>query len=258
MRAVSPGALNGAPRPTPSPFCTRLAWACGYVVETEYFVARGQITGAHGLTRAAGYVKGDGSFADARFQLRTDKPKFLTDHNWTWTSNPFAGTPQLNGLKVLVMLLSNWDTKDARDMTNPGPAGQTGTADSNLAIFEDSDAAGPRYLFFVSDWGASLGRWGSSPGSRSKWECTGYAEDTPNLVKGVDRGIVKWGYGGKHNSSITGGIRVSDVQWLMQYLGRVTDAQLRRGLAASGAAPEQLECYLPSIRRRISELQSIR
>jgi hypothetical protein len=34
----------------PSTFCTPLVWACGYFVPIEYFVERGRIEGAHGLT----------------------------------------------------------------------------------------------------------------------------------------------------------------------------------------------------------------
>jgi hypothetical protein len=243
----------------PSTFATRFVWACGYTVETEYLIARAQIVGAHGLKRAAGSIQGDGYFSDARFQLRSDHPKFLTDHNWAWTSNPFLGTPQLSGLKILVMLLSNWDTKDARDFSG---SGAEGTADSNLAIFQgsgrqDTGQKGPRYLYFVSDWGASLGKWGSVPGARSKWDCKSYAAQTSEFVRGKDNGFVRWGYSGKHSDDITKDIRVTDVQWLMQYLGRVTDGQIRRGLAASGAAPEEMDCYLRAIRQRITQLQGI-
>lgn len=237
----------------PSVFATRLVWACGYTVEIEYLVTRGQILGARALKRAAAVIQGDGYFSDARFQLRSDHPRFLKDHNWAWASNPFLGTPQLNGLKVLVMLLSNWDTKDARDLTGAGPQGK---ADSNLAIFQDADQSPPRYLYFISDWGASMGKWGCVS-SRTKWDCTGYAAQTPDLVQGVANGVVRWGYSGKHNEDIVKGIRVTDVQWLMHYLGRVTDNQLRRGLAASGAAPEQMDLYLRAIRQRIGELQAI-
>src|SRR5262249_1787415 len=116
-----------------STFCTRLVWACGYVVTPEYFLAHGQIGGVHGLKRAKSYVSKDGTFAKARFQLRADQPKYLIDYNWTWTNNPFAGTRELQGLKILMLLLSNWDTKDARDVRD-SPDGKV--LDSNLAIFE--------------------------------------------------------------------------------------------------------------------------
>jgi len=59
----------------PSVFCTRLASACGYLVEPEYFVASGRIDNARNLNRARRYVSDDGSFRNARFQLRADSPK---------------------------------------------------------------------------------------------------------------------------------------------------------------------------------------
>lgn len=234
----------------PSTFATRLAWACGYTVEVEYLIARGQITGVRGLKRAAAWVQKDGAFSDGRFQLRSDRPRFITGHNWAWTSNPFLGTRELNGLKILVMLLSNWDTKDARDLT----ASQE--ADSNLAIFEEPDPDVPRYLYFISDWGASLGKWGGAT-TRSKSDCKGYAGQTPDFVQGSDKGMVRWGFVGKHNDDIVKNIRVTDVQWLLQYLGRITDEQLRRGLAASGDTPEEMDCYVHSIRQRINQLQAL-
>ena len=148
------------------------------------------------------------------------------------------------------MLVSNWDTKDARDLAHGNEL------DSNLAIFEDSDATGPRYLYFVSDWGASLGKWGGIS-TRSKMDCKGFAAQTPDFVQGVEDGVVRWGYAGKHNEDIVRNIRVNDVQWLMQYLGRITDDQLRQGLAASGATPEQMGCFAGSLRQRIDRLRVI-
>ena len=38
------------------------------------------------------------------------------EHSWAWADNPFIGTKQLAGLKIVNMLLSNWDTKDRRDV----------------------------------------------------------------------------------------------------------------------------------------------
>ncbi len=240
------------PEAKPSVFATRMAWACGFPVETEYFVTRGQMAGARNLKRARSFIQGDGSFTDARFQLRTDKPKYLDSFNWTWPSNPFLGTPQLNGLKVLVMLLSNWDTKDARDRD---AAANDTLADSNLAIFQTEGTGGPRYLYMISDWGATFGRWG--PGIRSKFNCRDYSNQTPGFVHGAEKGLIKWGYLGKHNEDIVQGIRTSDVQWLLQYLGRITDDQLRRGLASSGAAPDDVACFTHSIRQRIDQLQAV-
>ena len=108
-------------------FAVRLVWACGYFAEVTHFVASGRIEGAHDLQRAASCIGEDCTFSEARFEL--DDPavrKFFEEHSWAWNDNPFVGTRELNGLKIVVMLLSNWDTKDRRDVARG----------SNTAIFE--------------------------------------------------------------------------------------------------------------------------
>ena len=237
----------------PQVFCNRLVWACGYVVEPEYYIAHGQIEGVHGLKRAKSMVGSDGSFTGARFQLRSDSPKFINDANWSWVDNMFIGTPQLNGLKILMMLVSNWDAKDARDID---PTGKSASADTNLGIFQENADQGIRYLYFVDDWGASMGRWGHSP-ARSKWDCETYTAQTADFVRGVHNGVVEWGFTGKHDHDITQGIRGDDVRWLLQYLSQVTDDQIRAALASAGATPGQLECFSKAIRNRIGQLQRI-
>ncbi len=237
---------------SPSVFCSRLVWACGYFVETEYFVTTGRIEDVHGLKRAKSYVSNDGSFLNARFQLRTDSPKYLSGQSWTWAKNPFVGMHQLQGLKILMLLVSNWDAKDARNtVTAPNGGLQM---DSNLAIFADDRTGVRRYLYANDDWGASMGKWGGFVG-RSKWDCKGFEEQTPRFVKLLGNGALEWGFQGKHRKDVTADIRASDVQWLLQYLGRITDDQIRRGLAASGALPQQTDCYARTLRQRIEQLK---
>jgi hypothetical protein len=234
---------------TASVFSTRLVWACGYFVEPEYYVARGRIEGAHGLKRAKSRIKNDGSFVHARFQLRSGPEKFLDGQSWTWTKNPFVHTPQLQGLKILMRLVSNWDAKDARDKA-------LGHMDSNLAIFEDDSTDEPHYIYAHNDWGGTLGKWGNTF-TWSRGDCEGFAKQTPDFVERLDDGSLDWGFKGKHRKDLTGDLTVNDVKWLLQYLGRITDAQIRRGLVASGATPEELECYATSLQQRIQQLQAI-
>jgi hypothetical protein len=233
-----------------STFCSRLLWACGYFAETEYFLAHGRIDGAHGLKRANSRISDHGSFKDARFQLRKTSPKYLEGHSWAWTNNPFSGTRELQGLKILVLLVSNWDTKDARDAVEKHGK----LENTNLAIFEDNSSEQPRYLYSDVDWGASMGRWGGKL-SWSKWDYKGFAEQTRDFLKGVENGELKWGFDGKHRKDITRGITVEDVRWLLQYLGKITDVQLQCGLMASGADPDETEFYTQALRERIQQLQ---
>jgi len=244
--------VKWGPEAHASTFCSRLLWACGYFAETEYFLAHGRIEGAHGLKRASSRISDDGSFKRARFQLRKTSPKFLEGYSWAWPSNPFSGTHELQGLKILVLLVSNWDTKDGRDAEiKDGKLENT-----NLAIFEDHSSGQLRYLYSDVDWGASLGRWGGKL-SWSKWDCKGFAEQTPDFVKGVENGELKWGFKGKHRKDMTYAISVDDVGWLLQYLGKITDAQLQRGLMASGADPDETACYTRALRQRIQQLQRV-
>src|SRR5262249_6333129 len=99
--------VKGGREPSASTFCSRLLWACGYFAQTEYFVPQGRIEDVRGLERARSFVSKDGSFVKARFQLRSGTPKYLKGQHWTWAKNPFSGTRQLQGLKILLLLVSN-------------------------------------------------------------------------------------------------------------------------------------------------------
>ena len=106
---------------------TRLAWAAGYFVEICYYVAAGHIAARAMLRRATEAIDPEGRFTAARFEL--DDPaiiKHFDEHSWAWHDNPFVGSRELNGLKIVMMWLSNWDAKDVRDVARG----------SNTAIFE--------------------------------------------------------------------------------------------------------------------------
>jgi hypothetical protein len=45
------------------------------------------------------------------------------------------------------------------------------------------------------------------------------------------------------------------VRWLMQYLGRITDAQLTAALKAAGANNADAACFTRALRARIEELR---
>ncbi len=229
------------------PFATRIAWAAGYFAEPSYFVARGKVDGVGELKRAKDQIKPDGSFTNARFEREREEGVRNPDDedSWSWVQNPFTGSKELNGLKVIMMLVSNWDNKDVRDVRRG----------SNTAIFRypARDGAGDRYL--VTDWGATMGKWGGYLG-REKWDSRGYTDQTPDFVKGVKDDFFVWGYSGQHTKDFTEGIRTSDVRWLLQYLGRITDDQLRAGLEASGATPAEVERFTKSIRERIGQMES--
>jgi len=231
----------------PECFAPRFLAALGYFGESNYFVAQGRIGEVGKLSRARRMVKPDGAFARARFEPRDDPGmQFLQGRVWSWADSPFRGTRELAGLKIAMMLLSNWDAKDARN-----------TGDSNNGVFRVPLEGRAADVFSVFDWGAALGRWGDVL-RRDRSDCAGFALDSPHFVTGVRSGLVEFGFAGKHGADLKSGITVEDVRWLVRYLDAITPAELQDGLRASGATQRQAGCWAGSIEQRIAELRAVR
>ncbi len=248
-------------------FGTRLAWALGYFAEQTHFLAEGEIRGAHDLSRAKGCIDEHHRFTEARFEL-TGEPgvvKHFDARGWAWNDNPFVGTRELNGLKILMMLVSNWDNKDVRDAARG----------SNTAIFEyrspfDSMATSStppsrsrstqfvdeaRYL--IIDWGAALGAWGSNVVQRGRWDPEAYAAQNELFITGLEGDVVKWGYQGQRTGDLTSDITVEDVRWFYKRAGALSDEQLRAALRASGATAEEVEQFTAALRGRLEKLREV-
>lgn len=225
-------------------FASRIAWAAGYYVEPNYFVKAGKVEGVGQLHRAKKAVGSDGSFTAARFELKEKGIDKLQDkESWRWDRNPFVGKKELNGLKIVLMLTSNWDSKDQRDVGRG----------SNTAIFKAKKTGETRYV--VTDWGGSMGKWGSYI-SREKWDCKEFAEQNKKFITGVKGGSVEFGYSGQHTDDVRKGISARDVAWVVGYLSRISDSQLRAGLEASGATEQEVSCFTSALRDRINQLKS--
>ena len=230
-------------------FGTRLAWALGFFSEQTHFMPDGEILGATGLRRAKDSIDEHCRFTEARFELsEAGVAKHFDAHSWAWNDNPFVGTRELNGLKILMMLVSNWDNKDVRDVARG----------SNTAIFEyrtSKDVIEARYL--IIDWGAALGAWGSSVVQRGRWDVTAFAEQNQQFITGVDGDVVTWGYQGQRTADMTENITRSDVQWFHRLAGKLTDEQLREGFLASGATPDEAGNFTAALRGRIDKIREV-
>ena len=230
-------------------FGTRLAWALGYFAEPSYFVAAGEIHGAKDLTRAKACLDENCRFHDARFELdEAGIVKHFDAHGWAWHDNPFVGTHELNGLKILMMLMSNWDNKDVRDIARG----------SNTAIFEcrtKTKTLEARYL--IIDWGAALGAWGNNVLQRGRWDPEAFAGQNAEFVTGVSDGIVQFGYQGQRTSDLTANISVADVRWFVRQSRHLTDEHLRAALKASGANREEIDLFTAALRARLNRLSEV-
>jgi hypothetical protein len=76
-------------------------------------------------------------------------------------------------------------------------------------------------------------------------------------VQGVQNGLVQFGFRGVRAGEIAGNITVENVRWLMQYLGRINDEQIRGALVASGATPAETVCFVSAVRDRIEQLRRV-
>ena len=230
-------------------FGTRLAWALGFFSEQTHFMAEGEIRGATGLRRAKDCIDEQSRFAEARFELsEAGVAKHFDAHSWAWNDNPFVGTHELNGLKILMMLVSNWDNKDVRDVARG----------SNTAIFEyrtGKDVIEARYL--IIDWGAALGAWGSNVVQRGRWDVTAFAEQNDQFITGVDGDLVQWGYQGQRTADMTEHITRADVQWFYRLARQLTDEQIQEGFLASGATPDEAGYFTAALRGRLEKLREV-
>jgi hypothetical protein len=230
-------------------FGTRLAWALGYFAEQSYFVPAGQIFGARELRRAKACIDQNGAFTDARFELDERRVvKHFDAHGWAWHDNPFTGTRELSGLKILMMLMSNWDNKDVRDIARG----------SNTAIFEypvDGRMHEARYL--IIDWGAALGAWGSNVLQRGRWDPEAFAAQNDQFVLGVEDGRVMWGYQGQRTLDLVAGISVDDVRWFHTIATALSDDHLRAALRASGASRDETERFTAAVRARLDRIRDV-
>ena len=229
-------------------FGTRLAWAFGYFAEPSYFIATGEITGATDLRRATPCIDEQGHFSDARFEL--DEPgvtKHFDAHGWAWNDNPFVGSPEFSGLKILMMLMSNWDNKDVRDVARG----------SNTAIFECriDNTLEARYL--IIDWGAALGAWGNNILQRGRWDPAAFAAQNELFITGVEGDVVTWGYQGQRTIDIVDHITLEDVRWFDRIAHGVSDDHLRAALRASGATAEEVEQFTAALRGRLERIREV-
>ncbi|MEO7673126.1 MAG: hypothetical protein ABIU09_03490, partial [Pyrinomonadaceae bacterium] len=78
----------------PETSAVRLMWGLGYKTEINYLVPT--------LT-----IPGKGTFNNVRLEARPANVKRLGE--WKWADNPFVGTNELQGLKMMMVFMTNWD-----------------------------------------------------------------------------------------------------------------------------------------------------
>jgi hypothetical protein len=206
-----------------------------------------KVEGLTTLSRGQSMIKPGGVVQRVRLKRKDKENKKIG--NWEWNKNPFVGTRELNGLRVMMALINNWDLTTV-----------------NNAIYV---ADGERH-YEASDVGASFGKTGNSI-SRSKSDLKGYEESkfiektTPTEVDFVmhSRPFILSAFNVPNYEKRTNMEKIvkhiprQDAKWLGQILGRLSDEQVRDCFRAGGYSAEQVEAYAKEVQKRIAELNAL-
>jgi hypothetical protein len=225
----------------PETAATRIVWAAGYHVDQDYFVAQAQIVGQERI-----YAR------NVRFE-RHDK-KYKKFGNWSWKDNPFLGTREFEGLKVMMALLNNWDLK---------------TLNNDILTLKKDH--GPD-IYYVADLGATFGMthtflnktllFNDMPpmaGFFSTGKAKGNPSDFANekFIKEVRGGRVYFNTYRTRIRKALDGVSVENARWIGGILGRLSDKQLSDAFTASGYKPSETALYVSALRTRIIALQRL-
>ena len=216
---------------------TRLVWAAGYMTEINYLAPCVRLPGVTKVKKEVERCRG-GGFANVRFEARPAGIKRLDE--WRWKENPFRGRLHLQGLKVLMALLNNWDMKD-----------------ENNVILHVPGRGELRYA--ISDLGATFGKSGGLPLfwriTRSRNKPEDYA-DAKFIDKVRDDGRVDFNFTGK-NAGLLDNVTVAEARWVGRILARLSDEQLADAFRAANYSPEEVRTMTQAVRSRVEELTGL-
>jgi hypothetical protein len=204
----------------PDTAANRLLWALGYETEIAYLVPKLKI-------------EGKGEYENVRLEAR---PKDIKrSGNWMWDNNPFTNTPEFKALKILMVMINNWDMKD----------------DNNEILATRNDTTGEGKLrYIISDLGGSFGKTGGVI-SRSRNKPSDYVK--ADFIKKVNGEVIDFNYGGK-NKKLFESLTVADATWLSQWLKRLSDEQIKDAFRAANYSPEEVDTLATAFRERANML----
>jgi hypothetical protein len=235
------------PEAQPETAASRFLWAAGYFADEDYYVAELTVTGLPTLRRGQKLVSAGGVVHGARLERKRTAVDKVGD--WDWFDNPFVGQRELNGLRVMMSLLNNWDLKQI-----------------NNAIY----AVDGEHHYAISDGGATFGNTGSVM-TRSKGIPKDYEESkfiakiTPDFVDFVlhSRPFFLGVFSASRYEErtrmekITRHIPRADARWLGQRLSMLTEDQIRDGFRAAGYDAADVETLTRTFRLRIAALEAL-
>jgi hypothetical protein len=235
----------------PETAASRLIWAAGYFSNEDYFLPELRVDDmpAH-VKRGATLIHG-GVMRDVRLKRHLGDEK--TEDYWQWRNDPFLGTRELNGLKVLMALINNWDLKD-----------------ENNKVYAGKKSEEREYV--VSDVGATFGATGLTiPFSHSKGDLTTYTRSrfitkvTPEYVDfgTPSRPALLYAFSPRpffqrvRLDSLVKHVPRDDVRWIARILAELSPEQIRDAFRAADYSPEQIDGFSKVVSQRITELSGL-
>jgi len=207
----------------PETAAVRLLHGIGYKTEINYLVP--SIT-----------IPGKGTFQNVRLEARPDDVKRLEE--WKWKSNPFVGTKELQGLKMMMIFMSNWDAIDLQ----------------NKVI----DVGGTNE-YIVSDLGATFGKLGNN--NLPLFFRLGRKTGSPKhyartkFISKVENGRVKLATKGSKNRKLFTNFSIEEARWLSTLMSKLSDHQIGDAFRAANYSPAEVATYVATVKRKIAELQ---
>jgi hypothetical protein len=227
---------------------TRLVWAAGYFADEDYYLAELHVEKLPKLSRGGQFVSADGVVHGVRMERKLKAEK--KNGTWSWFKNPFVGTKELDGLRIMMALINNWDLKEV-----------------NNSIY-DEKGGGRRYV--VSDLGASFGKTGNML-TRSKSNPGDY--DGSQFIQKVTPERVDFFLSSRpfvlsainvpnyarrtHMQEVVKDIPLAHALWLGKLLAPLSDEQIRDCFRAAGYSPEEVEGYAAIVKQRIKDLTTL-
>ncbi len=199
----------------------RLMSAIGYKTEINYLVPR--------LT-----IPGKGTFNNVRLEARPDDTE--RGDIWKWGASPFENTRQMQGLKLMMAFLNNWDMKSA----------------NNVILRQNGENQ-----YAISDLGVSFGKTGNN-GLPLFWRM-GRSRNNPldysrsKYVTGVKKDEVKIRFNGKNRRKMKDFSR-EDAQWLSDLLRQLSDKQITDAFRAANYTPNEINLLTKAVKSRITQL----
>lgn len=234
----------------PEVAATRLVWAVGYFTDENYYLPHVKVENLGRLHRGAEFVSPDGTVNGARIERAersTDKHR-----TWPWFHNPFDGTAELNGLRVVMALINNWDL----------------TTENN-AIHDRQGVAG---AYVVGDLGASFGRV-SGGWMPTRNNAQDYADSLfirSASAKTVDfntRSCTKviavlyifphYYWQCTRSNQVLENVPLAHVAWVAGWLSRLSQEQIADAFRAASYTPEEVAILTRGVQQRIVALNGL-